>query len=128
MVSATKPGVPTPGPTAPPTNLPPHTPTNPVNVIIFFGDDWGFGDIGANWAPTKGLTPHLDQLAAEGKRFTDFHVGASVCTPSRAALITGRLGLRTGTVSNFGPSSLYGLPLTEITLAEFLKSGGYRTG
>jgi arylsulfatase A-like enzyme len=63
-------------------------PTNPVNIVLFFGDDWGFGDLGANWPPTKGLTPNLDQLASEGVRFTDFHVGSSVCTPSRAALVS----------------------------------------
>jgi arylsulfatase A-like enzyme len=68
----------------------------------------GYGDMGANWAgdtsgfdpkfPKPTFTPNLDQLAASGMRFTDFHVGASVCTPSRAALLTGRLGLRTGVV------------------------------
>ena len=57
-------------------------------------------------------------------RFTDFHVGASVCTPSRAALLTGRLGLRTGIVHNFGPASRGGLPVQEITLAAHLKKGG----
>jgi hypothetical protein len=103
MTSAVMPAKPTPVPTPVPT-LPPHKPSNPVNIVIFFGDDWGYGDIGANWDATKGLTPHLDQLAAEGKRFTDFHVGSSVCTPSRAALLTGRLGLRTGVVRNFGKS------------------------
>ena len=68
-----------------------------------------------------------DKLAASGLRFTDFHVGASVCTPSRAALLTGRLGLRTGIVHNFGPASRGGLPVSEITLAAHLKRGGYHT-
>ena len=91
--------------------------------------DWGWGDLGENWEPSRGLTPNLDQLAREGLRFTNFHVGASVCTPSRAALLTGRMGPRTGVVTNFGPSSAYGLPLNETTIAEFLKrAGGYRTG
>lgn len=58
--------------------------------------------MGANWNPTKGFTPNLDALAAGGLRFLDFHVAASVCTPSRAALLTGRLGLRTGVAHNFG--------------------------
>ena len=118
------------------------------NFVVFFGDgahqppravsggltllpcaDWGWGDLGENWEPSRGLTPNLDQLAREGLRFTNFHVGASVCTPSRAALLTGRMGPRTGVVTNFGPSSAYGLPLNETTIAEFLKrAGGYRTG
>eukprot|EP01051_Picozoa_sp_SAG22_P009090 SAG22_NODE_732_length_7583_cov_3.250134_2_plen_184_part_00 len=92
--------------------------------------DWGWGDLGANWPPSKALnlTPNLDELAGGGLRFTDFHTGASVCTPARAALLTGRLGLRTGIVSNFGPSSIGGLPLNETTIAEMLKPAGYRTG
>lgn len=61
-------------------------------------------------------------------RFTDFHVGASVCGPSRAALLTGRLGKRTGLITNFVPGSLGGLPLNETTMAESLKTVGYRTG
>lgn len=60
--------------------------------------------------------------------FTDFHVGASVCSVSRAALLTGRLGVRTGVVHNFAVDSMYGLPRTENTIAELLKPAGYRTG
>lgn len=58
---------------------------------------------------------------------TDFHAAASVCTPSRAGLLTGRLGLRTGVAKNFGPFSKAGLPLNETTLAEMLRGVGYRT-
>ena len=90
--------------------------------------DWGYGDMGANWPAAAGMTPHMDKLAAEGIRFTDFHVGASVCTVSRAALLTGRLGVRTGVVHNFGIDSVAGLPRTEKTIAEMLKPAGYRTG
>ena len=93
----------------------------PPNFAIVFGDDWGWGDLGANWPGTEGLTRSIDRIAAEGVRFTDFHAGSSVCGPSRAALLTGRLGLRTGDVRNFGPSSLGGLPQNETTLAEMLK-------
>ncbi|XP_065826455.1 arylsulfatase G-like [Oscarella lobularis] len=97
------------------------------NFVLLFADDFGWGDVGANWAETK-ETPNIDRLAASGIRFTDFHAGASVCTPSRAALLTGRLGLRTGVVKNFGVTSRYGLPLNETTLPEMLKAAGYSTG
>ena len=89
--------------------------------------DWGWGDMGANWPAAAGMTPHMDQLAAEGIRFTDFHVGASVCSVSRAALLTGRLGVRTGVVTNFAVDSVAGLPRTEQTISELLKPQGYRT-
>ena len=98
--------------------------TAPPNIVIFFGDDWGYGDLGANSPDGAGLTPHLDSLADGGLRFTDFHVAASVCTPSRAGLLTGRLGLRTGVTRNFGTSSNGGLPLNETTIAELLKQRG----
>ena len=100
----------------------------PPNVALLFVDDWGWGDMGANWAAAKGMTPNLDEMAGEGIRFTDFHVGASVCSVSRAALLTGRLGVRTGVVSNFHVDSQFGLPQTEQTIAELLKPAGYRTG
>ena len=91
------------------------------NVLLLFADDWGWGDLGANWKATVGLTPHMDALAASGMRLTDFHAGASVCTPSRASLLTGRLGLRTGITHNFAPGSAFGLPRTELTIAALLK-------
>ncbi len=68
----------------------------------------------------------MDALANSGLRFTDFHA-MSVCTPSRASLLTGRLGLRTGVVVNFVTDSLYGLPTTEVTLPALLKTAGYDT-
>ena len=97
------------------------------NFVLLFADDYGWGDLGANWETTK-ETPNLDRLAATGIRFTDFHAGASVCTPSRASLLTGRLGIRTGVTHNFNPMSKYGLPLNETTTAEMLKKAGYSTG
>lgn len=96
------------------------------NFVILFLDDWGYGDLGANWPAAEGMTPNMDRLAAEGIRFTDFHVGSSVCSVSRAALLTGRLGLRTGVVHNFAVDSMFGLPRTENTIAELLKPAGYR--
>ena len=94
------------------------------NVVIFFLDDWAWGDLGANGYGAE--TPHMDALAAKGMRFTDLHA-MSVCTPSRASLLTGRLGLRTGVVVNFGEASLYGLPRTEETMGELAKRAGYDT-
>ncbi|XP_065591489.1 arylsulfatase G [Cyrtonyx montezumae] len=96
------------------------------NFIIILADDLGWGDLGANWAETK-ETPHLDELAAEGTRFVDFHSAASTCSPSRASLLTGRLGVRNGVTHNFAISSLGGLPLNETTLAEVLRAAGYST-
>jgi len=76
-------------------------------------------------------TPNLDSMAREGQRWTNFYVAASVCTPSRAALMTGRLPVRSGMASNKSrvlfPNSVKGLPQSEITLAEQLKQAGYST-
>lgn len=72
------------------------------------------------------LPPPPDTLP-EGIRFTDLHAAASVCTPSRAGLLTGRHGLRTGIAGNFGPDSLYGLAETELTIADILKPAGYQS-
>lgn len=96
------------------------------NVVILLVDDYGWADAGANWPATR-ETAHIDALAASGVRFTDMHA-MSVCTPSRAALLTGRLGLRTGVVVNFNTDAEAGLPRTEVTLASMLKdSAGYDT-
>lgn len=61
-------------------------------------------------------------------RFVDFHAAASTCSPSRASLLTGRLGLRNGVTHNFAVTSVGGLPLNETTLAEVLRQAGYVTG
>ncbi|XP_059471231.1 arylsulfatase G-like [Neocloeon triangulifer] len=97
------------------------------NIIVLVADDMGWGDLGANLPHLASSTPFLDNLANSGVRFQDFHSGASVCTPSRAALLTGRLGKRTGVVDNFVPDSVGGLPAEEITIAKMLKNAGYRT-
>ncbi|XP_040308122.1 arylsulfatase G isoform X3 [Herpailurus yagouaroundi] len=97
------------------------------NFVIILADDMGWGDLGANWAETKD-TANLDEMAAEGMRFVDFHAAASTCSPSRASLLTGRLGLRNGVTHNFAVTSVGGLPLNETTLAEVLRQAGYVTG
>ncbi len=102
----------------------------PPNFVVIFADDLGYGDLGCYGHPTI-RTPHLDRMAAEGIRFTQFYSASSVCTPSRAALMTGRLPIRSGMCSNkrrvLFPNSGGGIPASEITLAEALKEQGYAT-
>ena len=102
----------------------------PLNFIIIFADDLGYGDLSCYGNPTIN-TPNLDRMAHEGQKWTNFYAGASVCTPSRAALLTGRLPVRSGMASNqrrvLFPDSKNGLPASEITLAEQLKTVGYTT-
>ena len=98
---------------------------SPPNVVIIYADDLGYGDLGCYGHPNI-ATPKIDCLAAEGIRFTSFYVAASVCSPSRAALLTGRYPIR-NSPNNFGPESKDGLPLEEVTLANVLKEKGYST-
>ncbi len=108
----------------------PARPAAPPNVVVIFADDLGYGDLGCYGNPAI-RTPHLDRLAAEGLRFTDFYSAAEVCTPSRAALLTGRYPVRNGMASDsrrvLFPNSKGGLPDAEITLAEALRARGYAT-
>jgi arylsulfatase A len=102
----------------------------PPNFVVIFADDLGYGDLGCYGHPTI-RTPHLDRMAREGMRFTQFYAAAEVCTPSRAALLTGRLPPRSGLCSNrrrvLFPNSNGGLPASEVTIAELLKTKGYAT-
>ena len=101
----------------------------PPNVIILFADDLGYGDLGCYGSPVI-RTPNLDRMAAEGLRFTDFYSAAEVCTPSRAALLTGRLPIRSGMCGDrrvLFANSEGGLPASEVTIAEALKVKGYET-
>lgn len=104
--------------------------SQPPNLIIIACDDLGYGDLGSFGHPTI-CTPKLDQMASEGQRWTSFYAGSSACTPSRAALMTGRLPVRSGlygdTNRNLTPSSPRGLPQSEWTIAEALRSVGYAT-
>ncbi|MES2459562.1 MAG: sulfatase [Armatimonadota bacterium] len=97
------------------------------NIIVILTDDQGFGDIGVYGA--KGYkTPHLDRMAAEGRRFTNFHVAQPVCGASRAALLTGCYPNRLGLHGAPSPGSPIGIASTETTLAQLLKQRGYATG
>lgn len=102
----------------------------PPSFVVIFCDDLGYGDLGAFGHPTI-RTPRLDRMAAEGQKWTSFYTGASVCTPSRAALLTGRLPIRSGMCSGktrvLFPDSKGGLPQDEVTIAEALKPLGYAT-
>ncbi|WP_027078102.1 sulfatase family protein [Maribacter antarcticus] len=103
---------------------------NSPNFIIIFADDLGYGDLGVFGNPSI-KTPHLDKMSFEGQKWTNFYAAASVCTPSRAGLLTGRLPVRSGMASSTNrvlfPNSKNGLPASEITLAEQLKEAGYTT-
>lgn len=100
------------------------------NLVLIFVDDLGYGDLGCYGHPSI-RTPNLDLMAAEGLRFTDFYSAAPVCTPSRAALLTGRYAVRSGMASDkrrvLFPNSGGGLPDGEMTAAEALKARGYAT-
>jgi len=126
------------------------------NIVVILADDLGYGDVGA-YGGTVVHTPHMDQLAAEGMRFTSAYSSAPICSPSRAGLLTGRYPMRSGIVqamqaagdsfmrrlsfragmgmSNLGsidmrggPNMVNGLPQLELTVAELLQQAGYRTG
>ncbi len=98
------------------------------NIVFIITDDAGYGDFGC-YGATDVKTPHIDRLAREGVRFTDFYA-ASQCTPTRAALISGRYQQRVGlerALSTAGPTIEQGLPATGTSLPQLLKNEGYAT-
>jgi arylsulfatase A-like enzyme len=98
----------------------------PPNVVLIFTDDMGYGDLGS-YGATGYQTPQLDRLAAEGTRFTNFHVAQAVCSASRAALLTGCYPNRLGIFGALNPTSKIGIHDGEMTIAEMLKARGYWT-
>ncbi len=108
----------------------PRTEQKP-NVIIILCDDLGYGDLGC-YGSDRNRTPRLDRMAAEGMRFTDFYVAAPLCSPSRAALLTGCYPRRVGLAEGHGhpvlfPGDPIGLHPDEVTIAGLLKAEGYGT-
>ncbi|MEM9345362.1 MAG: sulfatase [Planctomycetota bacterium] len=98
------------------------------NVVIFFTDDQGYGDLSCFGNPTI-HTPHLDQMAAEGMKLTQFYVASPVCSPSRAALLTGSYPKRIGMHKHvIFPQYDYGMHTDEHTIADMLQAQGYATG
>ncbi|MEM6505692.1 MAG: sulfatase-like hydrolase/transferase [Planctomycetota bacterium] len=106
-----------------PTEQPPRP-----NIVLIMADDLGYGDLSC-YGATHVNTPHIDALARNGIRFTDYHSNGAVCSPTRAALMTGRYQQRTGVegVITAARHREVGLPLEEVTIAEVLRDAGYVT-
>jgi len=96
------------------------------NIILINCDDLGYGDLGC-YGSDLNSTPYVDQLATEGIRFTNFYMASPVCSPSRAAMLTGSYPLRVGIPEVLFPNSPIGLSPSESTIASVLRSNGYRT-
>ena len=102
------------------------------NIVVIMADDLGYGDVRSFWQDSPAPTPHLDAMATDGMRLTDFHSSGNVCSPTRAGLLTGRYQQRAGIpgVINADPKVVAhyrGLQHSETTFAELLQSAGYRT-
>ncbi|MCG5238009.1 arylsulfatase [Xanthobacter oligotrophicus] len=105
-----------------------QAPAKPPNILVIMGDDVGWFNVGAyHQGIMSGKTPNLDQLAAEGMRFTDYYAEAS-CTAGRSNFITGELPIRTGLTTVGQAGADVGMPAEAVTLATVLKAQGYATG
>lgn len=99
--------------------------SNPPNIVFILADDLGYGDLGSYGSQIP--TPNIDALAKSGVKFTNFYAASPVCSPSRAALLTGRYAVRTGVPNVLAPGDPTGLNDNETTIAEMLKPAGYAT-
>jgi arylsulfatase len=97
------------------------------NIVLIFTDDQGYADVGV-YGATGFSTPHLDRLASEGMRFTDFYASQAVCSASRISLLTGSYAQRVSILGALGPFAEVGINPDETTIAEMLKGRGYATG
>ncbi|MGB0579418.1 MAG: sulfatase family protein [Limisphaerales bacterium] len=107
-----------------------HAASRP-NIVYFMADDLGYGDVKCfGKEKSRAETPNFDRLAAEGMMFTDAHAVASVCVPSRMAIMTGRYAWRFDRPARGGPWGFLGLrfPTDTFTLGDLMKQGGYTTG
>ncbi len=102
------------------------TPARSPNIIYILADDLGYGDVGS-YGQTRIATPHIDALAAQGMRFTQFYAGSTVCTPSRSVLMEGKHNGHTVARDNVPHYETY-LRDDDVTVAEVLQMAGYRTG
>src|ERR1035438_9045327 len=100
-------------------------PPRPPNIVMIYCDDLGYGDLGCYGSRIR--TPNLDRMASEGVRFTQFYSANPVCSPSRAALLTGRYPTRVGVPRVLFPTDTTGLPGDETTLGGMLKRRDYKT-
>ena len=98
----------------------------PPNIVLFFIDDMGYGDVGC-YGATGYETPNIDKLASQGMKFTDFYSVQAVCSASRAGLLTGCYPNRIGISGALMPWATKGIDSSEVTLAEMLKTRGYVT-
>jgi arylsulfatase A-like enzyme len=98
----------------------------PPNFVVVFADDLGYADVGC-FGGSELSTPHLDNMAREGRRLTSFYVAQAVCSASRTALLTGCYPNRVGILGALGPASKHGIHDEEMTIAEVLKPRGYAT-
>ncbi len=98
----------------------------PPNFVLIYCDDLGYADIDS-FGTHEWQTPHLNQMAKEGMRLTDFHTAAAVCSASRAALMTGCYPQRVGILGALGPNAKTGIHESEVLLPEILKDKGYAT-
>ena len=99
----------------------------PPNIVFIFADDLGYGDL-SSYGASDINTPNIDFIGKNGIKFTDFYSVSSVCTPSRAGMLTGRYPQRFGLNGVLFPDSHTGLPSSEYTIAELLRDSGYKTG